>query len=111
MRPIDIESIKFDAKGLVPVIAQDFDTKAVLMLAYANIETLLESQEISKMVFFSRSRNERWLKGETSGNYLELIELIQDCDNDTILALVRPLGPACHNGTTTCFEEREDARG
>lgn len=111
MRPIDIESIKFDAKGLVPVIAQDFDTKAVLMLAYANKETLLESQEISKMVFFSRSRNERWLKGETSGNYLELIELIQDCDNDTILALVRPLGPACHNGTTTCFEEREDARG
>ena len=111
MRPIDIESIKFDAKGLVPVIAQDFDTKAVLMLAYANKETLLESQEISKMVFFSRSRNERWLKGETSGNYLELIELIQDCDNDTILALVRPLGPAGHNGTTTCFEEREDARG
>ena len=111
MRPIDIESIKFDAKGLVPVIAQDFDTKAVLMLAYANKETLLESQKISKMVFFSRSRNERWLKGETSGNYLELIELIQDCDNDTILALVRPLGPACHNGTTTCFEEREDARG
>lgn len=111
MRPIDVESIKFDAKGLVPVIAQDFDTKAVLMLAYATKETLLESQEISKMVFFSRSRNERWLKGETSGNYLELIELIQDCDNDTVLAMVRPLGPACHNGTTTCFEEREDARG
>jgi phosphoribosyl-AMP cyclohydrolase len=111
MRPIDIDSIKFDAKGLVPVIAQDFDTKAVLMLAYANKETLLESQAISKLVFFSRSRQERWLKGETSGNYLELIELIQDCDNDTVLAMVRPLGPACHNGTTTCFEEREDARG
>lgn len=111
MRPIDIESIKFDAKGLVPVIAQDFDTKAVLMLAYANKQTLLESQAISKMVFFSRSRQERWLKGETSGNFLELIELIQDCDNDTVLAMVRPLGPACHNGTITCFEEREDARG
>jgi phosphoribosyl-AMP cyclohydrolase len=111
MRPLDIDSIKFDAKGLVPVIAQDFDTKAVLMLAYANKETLLESQAISKLVFFSRSRQERWLKGETSGNYLELIELIQDCDNDTVLAMVRPLGPACHNGTTTCFEEREDARG
>lgn len=111
MRPIDIESIKFDGKGLVPVIAQDFDTKAVLMLAYANKQTLLESQAISKMVFFSRSRQQRWLKGETSGNYLELIELIQDCDNDTVLAMVRPLGPACHNGTTTCFEEREDARG
>jgi phosphoribosyl-ATP pyrophosphohydrolase/phosphoribosyl-AMP cyclohydrolase len=111
MRPIDIDSIKFDAKGLVPVIAQDFDTKAVLMLAYANKESLLETQAISKLVFFSRSRQERWLKGETSGNYLELIELIQDCDNDTVLAMVRPLGPACHNGTTTCFEEREDARG
>ena len=109
MRQLDIESLKFDAKGLVPVIAQDFDTKVVLMLAYATSETLQESQEIRKMVFYSRSRNQRWLKGETSGNYLELIELIQDCDNDTVLAMVRPMGPACHNGTTTCFEERDDA--
>ena len=109
MRQQDIESFKFDAKGLVPVIAQDFDTKAVLMLAYATRETLQESQDIRKMVFYSRSRDQRWLKGETSGNYLELIELIQDCDNDTVLAMVRPMGPACHNGTTTCFEERDDA--
>jgi phosphoribosyl-AMP cyclohydrolase len=109
MRQLDIESLKFDAKGLVPVIAQDFDTKAVLMLAYATRETLQESQDIRKMVFYSRSRDQRWLKGETSGNYLELIELIQDCDNDTVLAMVRPMGPACHNGTTTCFEERDDA--
>ena len=109
MRQLDIENLKFDAKGLVPVIAQDFDTKAVLMLAYATSETLKESQEIRKMVFYSRSRNQRWLKGETSGNYLELIELIQDCDDDTVLALVRPMGPTCHNGTTTCFEERDDA--
>jgi len=109
MRQLDIESLKFDAKGLVPVIAQDFDTKAVLMLAYATSETLQESQDIRRMVFYSRSRDQRWLKGETSGNYLELIELIQDCDNDTVLAMVRPMGPACHNGTTTCFEERDDA--
>ena len=109
MRQLDIESLKFDAKGLVPVIAQDFDTKAVLMLAYATRETLQESQDIRKMVFYSRSRDQRWLKGETSGNYLELIELIQDCDYDTVLAMVRPMGPACHNGTTTCFEERDDA--
>ena len=109
MRQLDIESLKFDVKGLVPVIAQDFDTKAVLMLAYATSETLQESQDIRKMLFYSRSRNQRWLKGETSGNYLELIELIQDCDNDTVLAMVRPMGPACHNGTTTCFEERDDA--
>ena len=108
MRVLDIEKIKFDDNGLVPVVAQDFDTKAVLMLAWANRETLLESREISKMVFFSRSRNQRWLKGETSGNYLELIELLQDCDADAVLAMVRPLGPACHNGTTTCFEEPED---
>jgi phosphoribosyl-AMP cyclohydrolase len=109
MRQLDVDQLKFDDRGLVPVIAQDFDTKAVLMLAYATKETLEESLEIRKMVFFSRSRGERWLKGDTSGNYLELIELIQDCDNDTVLALVRPLGPTCHNGTTTCFEERDDA--
>ena len=108
MRVLDIEKIKFDDNGLVPVVAQDFDTKAVLMLAWANRETLIESREISKMVFFSRSRNQRWLKGETSGNYLELLDLLQDCDADTVLAMVRPLGPACHNGTTTCFEEPED---
>lgn len=108
MRVLDIEEIKFDDNGLVPVIAQDFDTKAVLMLAWANRETLMESREISKMVFFSRSRNQRWLKGETSGNYLELIDLVQDCDADAVLAMVRPLGPACHNGTSTCFEEPED---
>ena len=108
MRVLDIEKIKFDDNGLVPVVAQDFDTKAVLMLAWANRETLIESREISKMVFFSRSRNQRWLKGETSGNYLELIDLLQDCDADAVLAMVRPLGPACHNGTTTCFEEPED---
>ena len=108
MRVLDIEEIKFDDNGLVPVIAQDFDTKAVLMLAWANRETLIESREISKMVFFSRSRNKRWLKGETSGNYLELIDLVQDCDADAVLAMVRPLGPSCHNGTSTCFEEPED---
>lgn len=108
MRVLDIEEIKFDDNGLVPVIAQDFDTKAVLMLAWANRETLIESREISKLVFFSRSRNQRWLKGETSGNYLELIDLVQDCDADAVLAMVRPLGPACHNGTSTCFEEPED---
>ena len=109
MRQLDIERIKFDDRGLVPVIAQDFDTKEVLMLAYATAATLKESQELARMVFFSRSRNQRWLKGETSGNYLELIDLVQDCDDDTVLAMVRPLGPSCHTGTSTCFEEREDA--
>lgn len=110
MRELDISSLKFDDAGLIPVVAQDSQTKAVLLLAYASRENLFESQELGRMVFFSRSRQVRWLKGETSGNYLEIEHLYQDCDADTVLAIVRPLGPACHNGTTTCFEEREDAK-
>ena len=111
MRKLDLAALKFDEKGLVPVVAQDSETRDVLMLAYANVETLKESLETGRLVFFSRSRQERWLKGETSGNFLEIVSLHPDCDSDTVLALVRPLGPACHNGTTTCFLERDDARG
>lgn len=110
MRELDMASLKFDDQGLIPVVAQDSQTRAVLLLAYASRETLLESQQLGKLVFFSRSRQMRWLKGETSGNYLEIDQLYQDCDSDTVLAMVRPLGPACHNGTTTCFEERIDAK-
>lgn len=110
MRKLEISSLKFDDHGLIPVVAQDSVTKAVLMLAYASQATLEESLSLGRMVFFSRSRQERWLKGETSGNYLEIVELFQDCDSDTVLAMVSPLGPACHNGTTTCFEERQDAK-
>jgi phosphoribosyl-ATP pyrophosphohydrolase/phosphoribosyl-AMP cyclohydrolase len=105
MRNLDIAAVKFDDRGLVPVIAQDAHSKEVLMLAYANRETLLESLEIRKMVYFSRSRNQRWLKGETSGNYQDLVSLSLDCDGDTVLALVHTSGPACHNGTSTCFVE------
>jgi phosphoribosyl-ATP pyrophosphohydrolase/phosphoribosyl-AMP cyclohydrolase len=105
MRDLDIVAVKFDDRGLVPVIAQDAHSKEVLMLAYANRETLLESLEIRKMVYFSRSRNQRWLKGETSGNYQDLVSLSLDCDGDTVLALVHTSGPACHNGTSTCFVE------
>ena len=108
MRALDISAIKFDASGLVPVVAQDSVTKDVLMLAYATKETLEESQKIGKLVFFSRSRNQRWLKGETSGNFLILDSLSFDCDGDTVLAMVSPVGPACHNGTTTCFMEPAD---
>lgn len=110
MRKLEISSLKFDDHGLIPVVAQDSDTRAVLMLAYANQATLQESLSLGKMVFFSRSRQERWLKGETSGNYLEIVELFQDCDSDTVLAMVSPQGPACHNGTATCFEERQNGR-
>ena len=107
MRLLDLSKVNFDSQGLVPVITQDATTKAVLMMAYANKETLAETLEIGKMVYFSRSRNQRWLKGETSGNYQEVVSLSLDCDGDTVLALVNSVGPACHNGTTTCFEEEQ----
>jgi phosphoribosyl-AMP cyclohydrolase len=105
MRNLKIDEVRFNELGLVPVITQDAHTKEVLMLAYANRETLLESLEVKKMVYFSRSRNQRWLKGETSGNFQELVSLNLDCDGDTVLAMVHTSGPACHNGTSTCFEE------
>ena len=105
MRSFDISAVKFDAKCLVPVVTQDAETKSVLMLAYANKDSLIETLETGRMVYFSRSRNERWLKGETSGNYQEVDSLSLDCDGDTVLAMVRTSGPACHNGTSTCFEE------
>jgi phosphoribosyl-AMP cyclohydrolase len=106
MRPIDITTLKFDSRGLVPVITQSADSNEVLMLAYATRETLEETLKLGKMVYFSRSRNQRWLKGDTSGNFQEVVSLSMDCDGDTVLALVKSVGPACHNGTTSCFEER-----
>ena len=95
----------FDEAGLVAVIAQDFSSKEVLMLAWASRETLEETLKIQKMVYFSRSRGERWLKGETSGHFQDVVSLSQDCDGDTVLALVHTHGPACHNETSSCFEE------
>jgi phosphoribosyl-AMP cyclohydrolase len=105
MRNLRIDEVKFDERGLVPVITQDAHTKEVLMLAYTNREALVESMEVKRMVYFSRSRNQRWLKGETSENYQDLVSLSLDCDGDTVLALVHAAGPACHNGTSSCFEE------
>ena len=99
-----VENVKFDADGLVPVIAQDAQSGKVLMLGYANAKTLEETLELGKLVFFSRSRNQRWLKGETSGNFLEIDSLDLDCDGDAILAKVRPAGPTCHTGSESCFE-------
>lgn len=104
MSKIDLQAVHYDSAGLVPVIAQDAETQQVLMLGYANRETLSESLEIGKLVFFSRSRNQRWLKGEASGNFLNLIELRLDCDQDAVLALVQPMGPTCHTGSKSCFE-------
>lgn len=105
MRSLSVDEVRFDAAGLAPVIVQHASTGKVLMLAWTNQSTLAESITLGKLVFFSRSRNSRWLKGETSGNFLEIQELSLDCDGDAILAQVIPVGPACHNGTETCFEE------
>lgn len=108
MRSLEISAVRFNDAGLVPVVVQDAGTGEVLMLAWSNAETLAESQELGKLVFWSRSRDSRWLKGETSGNFLNLVELAVDCDGDTVLAKVNPVGPACHNGTKTCFEDHND---
>ena len=105
MRQVDISKVKFDSAGLVPVVTQDSKSGAVLMLAYTNRACLEETVTLGEMVYFSRSRNERWHKGETSGNIQKVVSLALDCDGDTILAKVETAGPACHNGTFTCFEE------
>ena len=102
---IDPASLTYDADGLIPVVVQDERSKDVLMLGYANQDTLRETLSGGRMVFFSRSRNQRWLKGETSGNYLHVVEIKADCDSDALLALAHPEGPTCHRGTRTCFEE------
>lgn len=104
---LNLSSLRYDKEGLIPVIVQDYKSNEVLMLGYATHDSLRESLELGKVVLFSRSRNARWLKGETSGNYLDLVSLQADCDSDTVLAKVRPHGPTCHLGTNSCFCEDE----
>jgi len=108
---MDIEKIKFDDRGLVPVVVQDAATNAVLMLAYMNRESLKRTLESGRMTYFSRSRNKLWEKGETSGNYQRLLELKADCDGDALLALVSQHGPACHTGSHSCFFEKLAGEG
>ena len=98
-----IAGLQFDEVGLIPVVAQDADTGRVLMVAWANRDALRATLDTGTAHFWSRSRGELWKKGETSGNTLALVGLHADCDGDTLLALVRPAGPACHTGDTTCF--------
>jgi phosphoribosyl-AMP cyclohydrolase / phosphoribosyl-ATP pyrophosphohydrolase len=100
-----IENIKFDEKGLVPVIVQDASTKKVLTLAYMNEESLKLSIEKGETWFYSRSRQELWHKGGTSGNTQRIVEMKYDCDQDAVLVEVEPKGPACHTGAESCFEE------
>jgi phosphoribosyl-ATP pyrophosphohydrolase/phosphoribosyl-AMP cyclohydrolase len=94
--------------GLVPVIIQDNYTKNVLMLGYMNEEAYLKTNEENKVTFFSRSKNRLWTKGEESGNFLEVVNVKNDCDNDTLLISVIPHGPTCHKGTDTCWGENND---
>ena len=105
MRQLALGQVKFSSDKLIPVVVQDSQTMQVLMLAYANLEALEKSVSSGEMHFYSRSRNQLWHKGETSGNTLAIDSLSLDCDGDTILALVRPAGPTCHIGTVSCFEE------
>ena len=98
-----LKELKFDEKGLIPAIVQDADTGKVLTLAYMNRESLGISLEKELTCFFSRSRQELWLKGETSGNYQHIVSITADCDRDALVVKVRPEGPACHLGNTSCF--------
>ena len=98
-----IEDIKFNEKGLIPAIIQDADTGEVLMLGYMNEEALNHTLSGDDVWFYSRSRQELWHKGETSGNFIKVREVWQDCDSDVILVKAHPTGPVCHTGNRTCF--------
>lgn len=94
--------------GLIPAIIQDSCTGKVLMLGFMNEEALAKTQEIGKVTFFSRTKNRLWTKGETSGNFLNVVSIAADCDNDTLLIKVKPVGPVCHTGSDTCFGETNE---
>lgn len=99
----ELPDLKYDSAGLIPCIAQDFRTGEVLMMAWMNKESLTLTVESGSMWYWSRSRNELWHKGETSGNTQKLLELKYDCDQDCLLAVIAPAGPACHTGNNSCF--------
>ena len=101
---IDIKELKFNADGLIPAVVQDARTRKVLMVAWMNEESLRISMEKELTCFWSRSRGELWLKGETSGNYQHIVSIAADCDRDCLLILAEPDGPACHLGTESCFD-------
>ena len=102
---LNIDELKFDEKGLIPAIVVDAKTKNVLTLAYMNRESLAVSMEKGLTCFWSRSRNELWLKGETSGNYQHIVSITADCDKDALVVMVEKDGPACHTGADSCFND------
>ena len=102
----DIGQINFNKlNGLVPAVIQDNSTQKVLMVGFMNHESLVKTQEIGKVTFFSRTKNRLWTKGEESGNFLNVVTILADCDNDTLLIKANPVGPSCHTGADTCFFE------
>ena len=106
---IDIEKIDFKKLGgIIPAIIVDHTTNQVLMLGFMNKEALLQTIDKQKVVFFSRTKNRLWLKGETSGNYLNVISINSDCDNDSLLIVTEPEGPTCHTGSYSCFAEIDE---
>jgi phosphoribosyl-AMP cyclohydrolase len=97
------DKLRFDTQGLITTVVQDASSREVLMVAWMNAESLRQTQKLGEAVFWSRSRNEIWHKGATSGNVMRVREIRVDCDADTLLLLVEPAGPACHTGEVSCF--------
>lgn len=100
---MNISDLTFDKNKLIPAVIQDTDTLQILMVGWMNETSILQTIALKKVVFWSRSRQELWLKGATSGNYLNLVSIKVDCDRDTLLIKVKPDGPTCHTGNISCF--------
>ena len=100
-----VETLVFNDQGLIPVVVQQVDTREVLMVAWMNSETVNQTLQTGKATYWSRSRSEVWVKGDTSGNHQRVISLAKDCDSDTLLLTVDQTGPACHTGNKTCFDD------
>lgn len=101
-----MQHLDFDkSNGLIPAVVQDADTGKVLMLGYMDQAALDQTRQTGLVTFFSRSKNRLWTKGESSGNFLHLVDIREDCDNDTLLVSAKPVGPVCHTGSDTCFDE------
>ena len=105
----DESELKFDERGLIPAIAQDEQSKEILMMAWMNTESFRLTRETMQAHFWSRSRSELWLKGATSGNFMDVRQILVDCDADTLLLLVKPAGPACHTGARSCFYRKTES--
>ena len=105
---INVTELKFDAAGLIPAIIQDADTRVVLMQGYMNRESIAVTERSGKVCFFSRSRQRLWTKGEESGHFLCVKEMLADCDRDSLLVKVNPVGPTCHTGQDTCWGEKNE---